>query len=888
MTKLPLVPAFLLRLLLPRDWRDTILDEIAEAYGLDVENHGHYFARLSLWRELTSGQWLALRREARKLRRAERGVRLPAWSNPLKSLSKDAAYAFRLMRRSPGFSLVAILTLALGIGASSAIFSVVNGVLLRPLPYRSPDQLVYVWDRLEWVGFPRASVTGPQIDDLRRQASLFDGFASVRNGVVQLTGINEPQEIDAGFASANFFDLLGVNAALGRTFLTGEDIEGGARIVVLSHGIWQRQFGGAADVVGSSVTLDGDPHTVVGILPPNFGFLVHHSLSQPSGVEVWLPEQTDLASASRGQHRFAVLSRIKGGVTFDQATAELASLGEQQDNQWFGDNGFTFTAIPVQEDLVQNVRPILLLLLGAVGLLLLIAAANIATLMLARSQTRAREFAVRSALGASRGRIIWLSLVEAGQLSILGGVLGLAIAGVTLDALVSLAPAGLPRGDEVSVDGRIIMFTGLVTLATALLCSLAPAVHNSRLSLTGAFNQGGRGSAGIGAAMRMRSLIVIAEIALSLVLLTGAGLLLRSLAIMTAADPGFRAEHVLAVDVALPASRYENGIERVRFFEDLIERLNGTPGIDETAVTGTLPLGYANRNQGNCRPDALPEGEDEVMADYMPVSPDYFTTMGIELVAGRFFTPDDDEGESAPFVAIVDEKLARHWPNGNAVGRQISHLGEEWTVVGVVRHARIEQVYEDDRPQIYSPHAQLPFRAMTVVVKSALDPTVLVPMLRSAVSEIDSNQPIANVRTMAALVTQSTAKQRFSTSLMSAFAVVGALLAVLGVYGVLSYSVSNRSREIGIRRALGARESGVAKLIISQGMVVTAAGIAVGLVGALALSRVMSDMVFEISSADPLTFVLVPLGLLAVAGTACYLPARKASRLDPLAVLREE
>jgi putative ABC transport system permease protein len=386
----------------------------------------------------------------------------------------------------------------------------------------------------------------------------------------------------------------------------------------------------------------------------------------------------------------------------------------------------------------------------------------------------------------------------------------------------------------------------------------------------------------------MRSLIVIAEIALSLVLLTGAGLLVRSLTLMTAADPGFFPEHVLAADISLPYSRYENALSRVRFFEDLIERLKGTPGIDETSVTGTLPLGYANGYQGNCRPDALPEGEDEVMADYMPVSPDYFTTMGIELLAGRFFTADDDEGESAPFVAIIDETLARFWPNGNAVGRQISHLGEEWTVVGVVRHARIKQVYEDDRPQIYSPHAQLPFRSMTVVVKSALDPTALVPMLRTAVGEIDGNQPIANVRTVASLVTQSTAKQRFSATLMAAFATVGALLAVLGVYGVLSFSVSNRSREIGIRRALGAQESGVVKLIVRQGMVVTASGIAVGLAGALALSRVMSDMVFEISSADPLTFVMVPLGLFAIAGAACFLPARRASRLDPLLVLREE
>jgi putative ABC transport system permease protein len=784
--------------------------------------------------------------------------------------------------------MVAVLTLALGIGASSAIFSVVDGVLLRPLPYRTPDQLVYVWDRLEWIGFPRASVAGPQIDDLRNQATLFDGFAALRTGTLQLTGIEEPEEVETAFASANVFDLLGVRSALGRGFLAGEDVEGAENIVVLTDGFWQRRFGADPEVLGSSVTLDGNPYTVVGVLPRDFRFLVHHSLSQPSGAEIWLPDQTDLAAAQRGQHRYAVLSRIKDGVTFDQAAAELAALGEQQDGQWFGDNGFTFFAIPVQEDLVNNVRPTLLLLLAAVGLLLLIAAANIATLMLARSQLRAREIAVRTALGATRGRIAWLALVEGGQFAVLGGVLGFLVAMLGMDTLVSFAPVGLPRGEEVRVDGRIFAFTGVVTFVVAVLCGLAPAFHNSKLRLSESFGERTRSGSGHGGSMRARNLIVVAEIALSLVLLTGAGLLVRSLAIMTAANPGFAPNHVLAADISLPAARYPDGFSRAAFFDEFVSRLSEAPGIDRAAATATLPLGYVNRNQSDCRPDVLPEAEDAIMTDYMAVLPNYFTTMGIELLAGRFFTADDDERDAAPFVVIIDEKLARYWPDGAAVGRRLSHLGEDWTVVGVVRHARIVQVYEDDRPQIYSPHAQLPFRAMTVVVKSELDPTALVPLIRANVHELDSNQPIANVRTMSSLVSESTAKQRFSASLMTAFALVGSLLAVLGVYGVLSYTVTNRSREIGIRMALGAQESGVLRLFVRQGLIVTVAGIAIGIAGALVLSRVMSNLVFEISSADPLTFTVVPVVLFLVAGVACVVPARRASRVDPLAVLREE
>jgi len=747
---------------------------------------------------------------------------------------------------------------------------------------------VYIWDRMDWIGFPRASVTGPQISDLREQARTFEGFASLRTGTSQLSGTGEPEQLKSAYASANLFDLLGVKASQGRTFFAGDDLPGAGDIVVISDGLWRRRFGGDPAVIGSSITLDGKPTTISGVLPLGFDFQVHHSLSKPSGAEVWFPDKIDLRNAPRGQHRFAVLARVADDATAEQAIAELAALGDQQDTQWYGDNGFTYSAIPVHEDLVKQVRPTLLLLLSAVGFLLLIATANIATLMLTRSQLRGREIAVRSALGASRGRIIWMAFMEGAVLAVLGGLLGLMVAAYGLDALLALAPEALPRSEAVSVDGRIFAFTGAVVLVTAVLCGLAPAFQSSGVKLATSLREAGRTVAGVTRATRMRNLIVVAEVALSLVLLTGAGLLVHSLSLMLRSDPGFITEGVVALDVSLARNRYEDGLARGRFFETLTDRLRTLPGVEGAAATATLPLGYLNRNQSDCRPDVMEGGEESPMVDYMPVTPGYFETMGIDIIAGRTFTPEDDERDEAPFVAVIDEKLARYWPEGDAVGRQIEMLGESWSVIGIVRHARILHVYEDDRPQFYAAHAQLPFAEMSVTIKTAMAPSSLVPLVRSVIHEIDARLPISNVRTMESLARDSTSKQRFATTLMTAFASTGLLLAVLGVYGVLSYSVASRTREIGIRVALGAEQAGIVRLVIRQGMIVTGMGIIIGLAGAFGLSRVMGSMVYGISAADPATFVTGPLILIVVAALACFAPAWRASTVDPLEVLREE
>jgi putative ABC transport system permease protein len=888
MRTLPAVPGLLLRLLLPREWRDEILEEIEQVYLFDAETRGSSFATRTLWREIFSFHWIALRIEARTVRPERRPGRLTRWTTPLASSLKDVQYAARLLRRSPAFTLLAVLTLALGIGANSAIFSVVSGVLLRPLPYPAPDHLVYIWDRLDWIGFPRASVAGPQIDDLRRQSRLFEGFASLRTGTTELSGTGEPEQLHAAYASANVFDLLGVNAAVGRTFLAGDDAPEAGDIVVISDGLWRRRFGADPGVVGRTATLDGKPVTIAGVLPRDFDFQIHHSLSKPNGADVWFPDKIDLANAPRGQHRFAVLARIVPEATLDRARAELAALGERQDSEWYGDNGFTFTAIAVHEDLVKHVRPTLMLLLGAVALLLLIATANIATLMLARSQLRGREIAVRSALGASRSRIMWLTFMEGALLAVLGGSLGLVVAALGLDALLALSPEALPRSDAVAIDGRIFAFTGAVVAVTAVLCGLAPAFQSGGVKLTTSLREGGRSLAGVARTTRTRNVIVVAEVALSLLLLTGAGLLVRSLGLMLRADPGFRLDRVVALDVALSRSRHEDGLARTRFFENLLEQVRALPGVEAAGATGTLPLGYLNRNQSDCRPDVLAEGEEAPMVDYTPITPGYFTTMGIELIAGRSFTTEDDERDDAPFVAVIDENLARHWPDGEALGRQIDFLGESWTIVGVVRHARIANVYEDGRPQVYVPHAQLPFAEMTLAVRTTMEAGSVAQSVQSIVTEIDPWQPISNVRTMQSLARTSTAKQRFATILMGAFALTGLLLAVLGVYGVLSYTVASRTREIGIRVALGAKQAGIIQLVIRQGMLVTGIGVLLGLVGAFALSRLMRSMVYGISSADPATFLAGPLILIAVAALACITPAWRASAVDPLQVLREE
>ncbi|NIN11719.1 MAG: FtsX-like permease family protein [Gemmatimonadales bacterium] len=801
----------------------------------------------------------------------------------MNSFLQEIRYAGRTLGKARGFTLVAVLTLGLGIAASTVIFSFVNGVLLRPLPYRSPRQLLFVWDRLEWVDIPRAWVTPPQVADLRDETTLFEGFAALRTGTTELTGTAEPEQLETGLASANLFSLLGINTALGRAFLPGDDEAGAPNVAVLSDGFWRRRFGNDSTVIGRSVTLGGRPTTIVGVLPPGFDFLVHSSLGSPQGVDIWQPYQVDLANGSRGDHSLAVLARIRDGISFEQAKAELEAVGRRQDERWFGNNGFTFVAAPVHSDLVKQARPILLILFGAAGLVLLIASANVATLMIARAQQRQRDVAIRRALGASRGRVVRQALAEAALLSTFAAAVGLTVAYLTLDTLVALAPDALPRRQDIAIHPMTFAFIGLAVALTTAICGSAPGILSLRSNPAGILRCKDR-RIGPRARSISRNGIVIAEIGLSILLLFGAGLLVRSFVSMQHIDPGFDRQGVLAFDVLLPDIRYPTGIERRALVTELLKRIGQLPGVTDVGATSGTPLS-AGASQIDAKP--LDVGESEsFMVDYMMATPDYFKAMGVDLIEGRSFTPDD--GPEAPRVAIIDETLTRRWPDGEAIGRQLALGGSAWTVVGVVRHARLYNLYADDRPQVYLPYARIASRSFSIVLRTTGDPIQLADAARRELALIDPSQPVANVRTMVDMAQDSIADRRLAMLVMTGFSVAAMLLASLGIYGILSHYVADRRYEIGIRIALGAQRAGTVRMVAQLGIKLTVIGIALGLAGAVALSRVMAGLVYGISPTDPTTFAAISASMLVVAMAACYLPARRATRVDPMVVLKGE
>lgn len=804
----------------------------------------------------------------------------------LEDLFGNLRVAARRLRRRSAFTLVVVLTLGLSLGATTAIYSVVDGVLLEPLPYQAPERLVLIWDRLDWVGIPRASLTGPQVADLREQATLFDGFSAFKRTGAEFSGVGDPARVQVGLASGNFFRLLGIDAAVGRTFLMEEDLPGSPAVALLTNGFWQRRFAGDPGVVGRVISLDERPVTVVGVLPKDFNFKVHRSLGLPRDVEMWMPLRRNLAAASRGNHEFAVLGRMKEGVSLTQMQAEVEELGRRQDSEWFGDNGFRFSATPVLEEVVGSARPVLLLLLAAVGLLLLIAVGNIATLMLARSRAEIREVSVRSVLGATPGRLFALVFSEIGLLAILGGGLGLLIAVVGLDGLLALAPETLPRREDLGIDFRVFAVTGGLTLITAVLCGIGPALQNGRVKVKGSLREGTAGGAIMGRAGVARKVLVVGEVALAMVLVIGAGLLGRSLVLMNKADPGFTAQQVTTFGISLPSSRYPAEDSRRRFLDALLAEIRTLPGVGSAAGVSALPILGNNLNQSDAAPDAL-SGEDErVFVDYMRATPEYFETMEIEILSGRGVSEDDRPGTRQ--VAVIDESLARYWPGGNAVGRSINIFGLDLMVVGVASHARLYDIYRDDRPQLYIPYAQFPEPELSVVVRSDLDVDALMPGLQARVAGLDPNLPLVGATSMERLVRESTSDRRFATTLLLAFALAGLSLAALGVYGILAYSVANRRKEMGIRMALGAGRRRVEGWVLGQGLRLAALGVLVGLVGAFGASRLVAGFVYRITPVDPATYLASSAFVLLVAAVACILPARRAGASDLLGVIKSE
>lgn len=796
----------------------------------------------------------------------------------METLLQDLRYAARSLRKNPGFAAVAILTLALGIGASTAMFTLVNSVLLRPLEYREPERLTMLWERTP-AGEGENPTSPRNFSGWREQAGSFTELAATFDRPLNLTGGGEPEQVLTRMTTANFFSLLGASAQLGRTYLPGEDA---ADVAVLSHRLWQRRFGGDPGVIGRAIDVDGQPLTVVGVMPADFR-------SVGMRPELWVPVELDREWHGR---YLQVVGRLRPGVTLGQAQTEMTTIGRRLAAAYPDANaGWGVNVVPMHEQVTGDVRPALLVLFGAVGLLLLITCANVANLLLGRAAARRKEMAVRLSLGATRGRLIRQTLTESLLLVGAAGVLGLALATWGTATLVRVLPPdlALPRLDEVGVDGRVLAFALVVSLLTGVLFGIAPALFASALRLAEALREATRGSTGERSALRKA--LVIAEVALAVVLLVGAGLLGRSLQRLLEVDAGMRTEQVLTMRLTLAGTRYQEEAALRNFMGSLIPRLEVLPGASSVGAETYLPLTGEWIGHSFFRTDRpLPGPGEDLSTHIRVIAGDYFRALGIPLLAGRAFNARDDE--SAPPVFVINQELARRYFAGeDPIGKRISFVwGDTITgeIVGVVGSIREQGPTQEPSPAIYRPHAQMPSPQMSVAIRTAGDPRALASAATAAVREIDPNQPVAEIRTMEQVASSVVARPRFNLYVFGGFAGMSLLLAALGLYGVVSYSVTQRSQEIGVRVALGAQNRDVIQLILRQGMRLTIVGLLLGLVVALAAARVMASLLFGIGAADPVTLVAVPAFLAMVALLASYLPARRATRVDLLVALRAE
>jgi predicted permease len=803
------------------------------------------------------------------------------------TLRQDLLYAVRRLRRAPGFTLVAVATIALGIGANSAIFSVVRAVLLKPLPFPESERLVRVAQT--WKGQP--SVYSPaNFLDVTAQTRTLEGMAAWDGSGFVLGGQGAPERVEGAEVSAGFFDVLRVHAAPGRTFAAGENEPGRTRVVVLGHGLWTRRYGADPGVVGRTLQIDREPHLVVGIAPAGFAY--------PEGAEVWRPLEYDaqFRNNSRGAWYLDVVGRLKPGVGVGTADREVATIAARLAAQYPDQNeGVGATVIPLQEATVGEVRPALLMLLGAVGLVLLIACVNVANLLLARVAAREGELAVRTAIGAARGRLLRQLLTESVVLALIGGATGLLLAWLSLDVLLGLQPEGVPRLAEVQLDRAVVAFALALSVATGLVFGVFPAVHSTRRMTAQALREGGRGLLGRRGG-GLRSGLVVGPMALAMVLLAGAGLLLRSFVQLRRVDPGFASAHALTFRVSLPDSAYESEPARTAFFGELLERLSGLPAVRSVGGVSGLPLGGTRFNlsfEVAGRPP-LPPAQQPSM-EIRVVTDGYFKTMGIPVVRGRGLEPGDRDG-ARPVVVLSETAVRRFFPDEDPIGKRITigwgrpdgkpKAGGE--VVGVVGDVKERGLATAPVPELYVPHAQLPTQMLDVVVRTTADPSSLVGSMRTLVRGLDPELAVARVRTLDEVVARSISEPRFYTLLLGAFAGAALLLAALGIFGVMSYAVVERSREIGIRLALGASPVDVLGAVLRKALLLTAAGVAAGLAGALAVSRALSHLLFDLSATDPATLLGMAAVLAAVALLASYLPARQATRVDPLIALRSE
>jgi predicted permease len=817
-----------------------------------------------------------------------RDVRLGTF---LGTVVADVRYGLRALGRNSGFAAAAVLALALGIGATAAIFSVVDAVLLRPLPYREPDRLAVILHG-------RVNPVAPaNFLDWRRQSTAFERMGAADNWVPNLTGGTQPESVQALRVTSDILPMLGIRPLAGRVFLPEEEEPGKEHEVVLSHRLWQRRYAGDPKIVGQSVLLNGEPYTVVGVMPRGFDFPPFWA----TGTQLWVPNVLALRAANRGGQSLRVFARLKRGVTLDFARAEMAAITARLEKQ-YPDSNRDVTVSSLQETVVGDVRPALLVLLAAVAFVLLISCANVAHMLLARAAARQREVAVRAALGASRSRMIRQFLTESLVLALFGGAGGVLLALWGTKLLVSLGPAHLPRIETVALDARVLAFTLGVSLLTGIAFGLAPALKASRRGLTESLREGERGSTEGPRRNRLRNVLIASEFALALVLLIGAGLMIRSFTALEAIDPGFDPRRVLTLMVSVAGTREAEPPLRAGFYRQAHARIRAHPGVASASAINHLPLagdiwGSSFTIEG--RP--IPAPGESPKAAYRVTLPGYFTAMGIPILQGRDIAESDDL--QAPGAVVVNEWLGkRHWPGENPLGKRITFDDRDkkpyWlTVVGVVKNTVRSDWAAAEEGEVYLPYLQHHsylekpesyYSYLTLVVRTRLEPASLAPAVRRAIWSLDKSVTISQVQTMEQVVTQATARPRFYLLLLAAFASIALVLAAVGIYGVISYSVSRRTHEIGLRMALGAGEGDVLRLVVRQGMRVALAGAAAGLAGALVLTRLMSSLLYGVQSTDPATFLVVTLVLTGVAVVASYIPARRASRIDPLVALRHD
>ena len=810
---------------------------------------------------------------------------------------QDLRYGIRMLLKHKVFTVVAILTLALGIGANTAIFSVVNATLLRPLPYKNSDQLVMVWGTnpggFGWRG--KTGFSALSFLDYQQQNQSFERMATFNGVGFTLTEADNPEPIRGGMVTAEFFDVLAVQPILGRAFLPDDAQIGRDHVAILNYSLWQRRFGSDPNIIGQTIRLDATPYTVIGVLPQGFDFSIPEYFGSR---DLWVPAVLPLDNSERGHKYLSVIARLKQGVTLRRADEDMIAISERLAREYPGTmSGFGVKLTPLHEQIVGEIRLVLLLLFGAVGFVLLIACANVASLQLARASSRQKEIAIRTALGASRGRLLRQLLTESMLLALSGGALGLLLASWGIGLLTGLGPAGIPQGTVVTIDVTVLAYSLVLSLITGILFGLAPALQQAPKRISQSLKEGGRNSTASESGLRLRRLLTVSEVALSMILLIGAGLLIRSFVGLLQVNPGFETKNTLTARFDLPKYSYPDAAKQAAFYTQVMERIEALPGVTAVGATDELPptMGHHSNTFSIEGRGPIDDSDQSLAVQERLVSMDYFRVMGIPLSAGRVFSATDD-GSATP-VALINQAFARRFfPNESPIGQ---HLGfgsaNPWiTIVGIVGDVRGHGLEKQPNSEIYLPYQEqnlLPYNPlphMHVVVRTVGDPNDIAAAVLGSVRELDKDLPLPPARTMERVLAASIAGRRSNMLSLGVFAVIALLLTGVGVYGVISYSVAQRTQEMGIRIALGAQSHDVIALVVGNGMRLVLMGIAIGLAGAFALTRWMASMLFDVSATDPLTFVVIALLLALVALLACWIPARHATKVDPLVALRHE